>query len=154
MTAVNNPSPPPPVRGCRGKGARPHLVNHARSMRREPTPPERALWRALRAKAIAGLKFRRQNIIGRYIVDLYCEVDGATHADSTTDPVRDAWRATQGIKVIRFSNNEVLGNLAGVLQIIAQTAVARTPLPTSSHNESGLCTDQSREDRAARQSER
>ena len=105
-------------------------------MRRNPTPSERVLWRALRAKAIDGLKFRRQEIIGRYIVDLYCsaaklvvEVDGATHAESATDPTRDAWLATQGIQVFRVWNNDVLSNLDGVLRVIAERAAARLAPP-------------------------
>ena len=109
------------------------LLDHAREMRRQPTPAEQMLWRALRAKALAGLKFRRQEPIGPYIVDFYCppaklvvELDGATHADSRTDLARDAWLATQGIRVMRVWNNDVMGNLDGVLRVIGDAA---TPPP-------------------------
>jgi very-short-patch-repair endonuclease len=108
-------------------------VRLAKTMRCQPTPPERVLWRALRAGSLAGLKFRRQQPIGSYIVDFYCaaaklvvEVDGATHADSRTDPARDAWLATRGIRVMRVWNNDVMSNLDGVLRVIGDTA---TPPP-------------------------
>ena len=68
-----------------------------------------------------GVKFRRQSVIGRYIVDFVCfekklviEVDGGQHNHSHGDVVRDQWLKTQGFEVMRFWNNEVLGNLDGV----------------------------------------
>jgi very-short-patch-repair endonuclease len=61
-------------------------------MRREPTEPERLLWKALRTGGLGGLKFRRQVPSGRYIVDCYgasakfaVEVDGITHVESAQD---------------------------------------------------------------------
>ena len=102
-------------------------------MRREPTPPEWRLWQALRREALHGLKFRRQQPIGRYIVDFYCssanmvvEVDGATHAVGGSDAVRDAWLQTRGIRVFRIWNNEVMGNLEGVLSAIFAAGSGRT----------------------------
>lgn len=72
-----------------------------------------------------GVKFRRQSIIGEYIVDFVCfekrlivEVDGGQPADSDADKKRDQWMAEQGFKVLRFWNNEVLGNRSGVLERI------------------------------------
>jgi very-short-patch-repair endonuclease len=109
-------------------------VDHARAMRRQPTPSERKLWFALRNWQVDGLKFRRQVLIGPYIADFFCpaarlviEVDGATHAGSETDPRRDQWMRAQGLRVLRVWNNEVMGNLEGVLEIIR--AAAREPLP-------------------------
>ena len=103
-------------------------------MRRNPTSAEHALWRALRAKTADGLKFRRQAPIGRYIADFYCaetrmvvELDGASHDDAPEDAVRDAWMRGQGITVLRFWNNEVLGNLDGVLRIILSAIPHGTP---------------------------
>ncbi len=103
-------------------------------MRREPTPPERNLWRALRNGQLNGLKFRRQVVMGRYIADFYCsparlviEIDGATHVDNPDDLNRDAWMASQSLRVLRFWNNEVMGNLNGVLLVIQ--AAAGEPLP-------------------------
>jgi very-short-patch-repair endonuclease len=112
-------------------------------MRRDATPPERLLWQALRRETLNGLKFRRQAPIGRFIADFYCssaklvvEVDGATHVGKTSDGTRDAWLLTQGIRVFRVWNNEVMGNLAGVLAAIS--AVARTPPPAPSHKGRGF----------------
>ncbi len=62
-------APPPLAGGGRGEGAARTMLAHARAMHQQPTPPEHALWRALRTKALDGLKFRRQAPIGRYIVD-------------------------------------------------------------------------------------
>jgi very-short-patch-repair endonuclease len=97
-------------------------------MRRDATPPEHRLWQALRREAL-GLKWRRRQPIGRYIVDFYCssarlvvEVDGATHADPAADAARDAWLAAQGLRVLRFWNNEVMGNPEGVLAAIFAAA--------------------------------
>jgi very-short-patch-repair endonuclease len=63
------------------------LLAHARALRRESTDAERMLWRHLRARQLAGFKFRRQEVIGPYIVDFVCfdarliiEIDGGQHA--------------------------------------------------------------------------
>jgi very-short-patch-repair endonuclease len=72
-----------------------------------------------------GLKFKRQQPVGRYIVDFVClekklviEIDGGQHDESQTDKQRDAWLSQQGYKVLRFWNNEVFQNLDGVLEAI------------------------------------
>jgi very-short-patch-repair endonuclease len=90
-------------------------------MRREPTKAERAVWRMLRAKQLAAHKFRRQAVIGRYIVDFVCherclviEIDGGQHARSPRDKARTEWLESQGYRVLRFWNNDVLENLEGV----------------------------------------
>jgi very-short-patch-repair endonuclease len=98
-------------------------------MRRNPTPFERKLWFALRAKRFAGAKFRQQQVIGRYIVDFACrlpcmlviEVDGDSHAaQSDYDARRDVTLAASGYQVLRFTNADVGGNLDNVLTTIAQ----------------------------------
>jgi len=105
-------------------------------MRREPTDPERRLWNALRRDAL-GLKARRQVPLGPYIADFYVpavrlviELDGHTHvdADADADAARDAWFAAHGVRVLRFSNDEVMRNLPGVLAAIQ--AAAPPPSPT------------------------
>jgi BirA family biotin operon repressor/biotin-[acetyl-CoA-carboxylase] ligase len=118
----------------RGKPHMPELLTHARTMRQQPTPAERMLWQALQLKQI-GRKWRRQAPIGPYIVDFYCadlrlvvEVDGATHADSDRDNLRDAWLRAQGFTILQLWNNDVLGNLPGVLQRIAAYP-SSNPLP-------------------------
>jgi very-short-patch-repair endonuclease len=97
-------------------------------MRREPTPLEHRLWLALRAKRFEGAKFRRQVVIGRYIVDFACrsprmlviELDGDTHgAQADYDAQRTALLEARGYEVIRFTNADVASNLKGVLEAIA-----------------------------------
>ncbi|HEX4260428.1 MAG TPA: endonuclease domain-containing protein [Acetobacteraceae bacterium] len=119
-------------------------VEHARAMRREATPAERALWRGLQARRLGGLKFRRQVPIGPFVVDFYCpeaklviEVDGETHADPSADADRTAFLEARGMGVIRFWNNEVLGNLEGVLEGIARAASSPPPLEGGGRGEEG-----------------
>jgi very-short-patch-repair endonuclease len=104
------------------------LLERARQMRREPTPFEHRLWLALRAKCFEGTKFRRQVVIGRYIVDFACrsptmlviELDGDTHgAQADYDARRTTLLEARGYKVIRFTNADVARNLEGVLEVIA-----------------------------------
>jgi very-short-patch-repair endonuclease len=89
------------------------LQTRARAMRREPTFAEKALWKVLREKRLAGLRFRRQVAMGNYIVDFACfsprmivELDGAAHRDPEYDAARDRWFESQGFKVLRFSNDD------------------------------------------------
>jgi len=96
--------------------------------RRQPTPAEQMLWRALRAKALAGLKFRRQEPIGSYIVDFYChaaklavELDGRRHEwFAGYDEGRTEVLERLGVRIIRFSNDEVCGDLDSVLERIGE----------------------------------
>lgn len=88
---------------------------HARRMRREPTEAEARLWRHLRAHRFAGFKFKRQQPIDHYIVDLIClskrlviEVDGSQHVELRDDDARTAYLERQGFRVIRFWNDDVL----------------------------------------------
>ena len=113
------------------------LIARVKSMRREPTEPEYRLWLQLRAERFQGAKFRRQKVIGPYIVDfasrgpmLVIEVDGDTHAGREMhDAVRTRYLETQGYRVIRVSNIDVMRNMDGVLQYLGE---ALAPLPTLS----------------------
>jgi very-short-patch-repair endonuclease len=95
---------------------------NSRRLRREMTDAEKLLWRHLRMKQFEGYKFRRQHPLGNYIVDFVCldaglvlEVDGGQHAEcKDSDADRTRWLETKGIRVMRFWNNEVLGNIEGV----------------------------------------
>src|ERR1044071_114198 len=111
------------------------LVATARRLRRDQTDAERKLWFRLRDRRLAGLKFRRQMPIDRYVADFCCEsarliieLDGGQHADRT---VSDAERTTaleaQGYLVLRFWNNDVLRNIDGVLQTIVDTVTPEPP---------------------------
>ena len=102
------------------------LTQISRILRNDPTEAEKHLWYALRLENL-GVKFRRRAPIGRYIVDFVCfekklivEVDGGQHAESGDDAVRDQWLNEQGFKVLRFWNNDVLGNRDGVIQKIIE----------------------------------
>ncbi|MDI9848633.1 DUF559 domain-containing protein [Rhodoblastus sp. 17X3] len=103
----------------------------ARAMRCEPTEAEAALWRILRNRRLATLKFRRQAPIPPYIVDFICfqhriivEADGSQHAESRYDEKRDAFLASQGFIVLRFWNHDVLNNP----RIIEDTILTRCGL--------------------------
>jgi very-short-patch-repair endonuclease len=102
----------------------------ARGMRRSPTMAEKKLWWHLHHLSVNGSHCRRQVRVGRYIVDfashkarLVIEVDGGQHADNAADAVRTNFIEGQGYRVLRFWNNDVLGNIDGVLEVI-QTAIA------------------------------
>ncbi|KPM32410.1 5-methyltetrahydrofolate:homocysteine methyltransferase-cobalamin binding domain [Croceitalea dokdonensis DOKDO 023] len=104
------------------------LKEHARKMRSQPTKAEQLLWSALSVKNLDGYKFRRQHIIGEFIADFIClkknliiEVDGSIHQlpdNKKSDAERTQWLEQQGYRVIRFTNDEVLGNLEGVFDVI------------------------------------
>jgi very-short-patch-repair endonuclease len=98
------------------------LIKRARYMRANPTDAERKLWHLLRDRRLDHLKWRRQFIVDdRYIVDFVClsrrliiEADGGQHADSREDAQRDDWLKSQDFTILRFWNNDVLTNIAGV----------------------------------------
>ena len=97
------------------------------------------MWQRLRAGQLYGLKFRRQVPIGPYIVDFFCpgvrlvvEIDGVTHVGATRDGIRDRWLEGEGYRVLRVWNNEVMGNLEGVLELIRQVARGENPSPQPS----------------------
>jgi BirA family biotin operon repressor/biotin-[acetyl-CoA-carboxylase] ligase len=103
------------------------LTGLARNLRNNATEAERRLWLHLRASQFGGVKFTRQFPIGDFIADFACrslrlaiELDGGQHADSATDANRNRVIEAHGYRVIRFWNNEVLGNIDGVLQVIAR----------------------------------
>ena len=98
----------------------------ARELRKNPTDAERLLWQRLRYWQIDGCKFRRQQPLGRYIVDFVClekrltiELDGGHHAEQIEyDADREAWLRAQGFSVLRFWNPDVFQNTDGVKQEI------------------------------------
>jgi very-short-patch-repair endonuclease len=93
-------------------------------MRREPTEPEKRLWRHLSNSQLGGFKFRRQAAIPPFIVDFFCpakglivEIDGETHV-AEADARRDVFMAARGFRTMRFTNDEVMTNMDGVLTAI------------------------------------
>ena len=99
-------------------------------MRREMTPAEDALWRRLRSSRLSGLHFRRQQIVDGFIVDFFCreaglvvEVDGAVHEmQRDYDAERDQVLEVRGLRVLRFTNDEVLRDRGAVLMRILREA--------------------------------
>ena len=104
-------------------------LQRARDQRRNPTRAEQILWAALRGKKLQSKKFRRQHIIGGYIVDFFCpecklviEVDGQHHDEADViwnDEKRTQQLEDRGHKVIRFSNKDVIEDLPSVLTAIS-----------------------------------
>ncbi len=111
----------------------------ARGLRKRQTDAERALWSKLRNKQIEGVKFRRQQPIGSYIVDfvslerkLIIEIDGGQHNQRKVrekDEEREKWLKEKGYQILRFWNNDVLTNIEGVLEKIKETLEEISPSP-------------------------
>ena len=114
------------------------IIVLAKKLRKNSTPAENLLWSRLRAEQLEGLKFRRQQLIGNYIIDFVCfekkiviEVDGGQHAiEKGKDSIRDEWLKGQGFKVLRFWNNEVLMNIESVLEVIRMDCLSPSPDPS------------------------
>ncbi|MBW1918467.1 MAG: DUF559 domain-containing protein, partial [Deltaproteobacteria bacterium] len=126
--------PSPSGRGVRGEGHHgpavipPDLLQFARNLRQQQTDAETKMWHLLRDRRLDGKKFRRQHPIPPYVVDFYChdaalviELDGGQHAESRRyDEKRTAFLEQNGLKVLRFWNNEVLQETEAVLETIWQ----------------------------------
>jgi len=142
-----DPRPPLPSGEGRGEGetrrnppAYPDTLDHSRALRRSPTDAEKALWLELRGRRLMGFRFRRQQPIGPFIVDFYCasarlvvEVDGGGHAlerKEDRDRERDRALESEGIRVLRFWNTEVLRNMEGVLEAIVKAIGRPSPRPS------------------------
>ena len=112
------------------------LTGIARRLRKQSTDTEQHLWRHLRERQIAGFKFRRQQPVGRYVVDfinlenkVVIELDGAQHALHPGDRIRDEWLRAEGYRVLRFWDNQVFSNLEGVLETIRDALLTPHPDP-------------------------
>lgn len=116
------------------------LRNHnefSRRLRREQTPEEKELWKALRGRRFAGFKFRRQHEVAPYFLDFYCplarlavELDGSGHGrpgQLKHDTERDAFLAAKGIAVLRLWNLEWNRNREGSLLEIWAALTRRVP---------------------------
>jgi len=143
----------PPLQG-RGRGwglaagRIAQLQDRAADMRRNPTEPEKRLWRHLNNGQLAGYKFRRQAVIQSWIADFLCprkglivEVDGDTHA-SAADLRRDAGLAALGYRVLHVTNADVMRDMEAVLRLVLNTLEAlpdrRAPHPNPSPEGEGL----------------
>lgn len=145
-------APPAPERGAADfvdkygwKTTNPVLYNFlnekAKEMRNKPTEAEKMLWNVLSDKGINGFKFRRQHIIGEYIVDFVClekrliiEVDGSIHnlpEQKEHDKIRTECLESKGFKIIRFSNNQVLSNIFNTIENIRNELSTKSEAPPS-----------------------
>ena len=104
------------------------MATLSRQFRSNQTDAERRLWRELRDRRFLGFKFRRQHPVPSYVVDFACiekklvvGLDGGQHAVHTEkDADRTRYLEAQGFRVLRFWNNEVLGNIEGVLATLRE----------------------------------
>ncbi|MBI2969056.1 MAG: DUF559 domain-containing protein, partial [Bacteroidetes bacterium] len=102
------------------------LKDFVKEHRSVPTEAEKIFWELIRGKRLDGYKFRRQHIIGYYIADFVClqeklvvEIDGLIHElpeNKTSDEERTRYLNKKGFSVIRFTNNEIIGNPDGVIE--------------------------------------
>jgi len=109
-------------------GTNPKIMKRAAVLRKESTEAEKVLWEQLRRKQLYGLKFRRQHALKYFIADFYCheaklviEVDGGIHnqqQQKERDIARQNIISSWGIKVIRFTNDEVMNEMENVLEKI------------------------------------
>jgi very-short-patch-repair endonuclease len=113
------------------------LTKLARENRNNPTPAEKKIWyEVLCRKQFEGYKFTRQKPIADFIVDFYCsklqlviEIDGDTHAENAEyDEVRTKILNQYGLKVLQYTNRDVLNNIEGVYQDLMQIVNPPTPL--------------------------
>ncbi|MFM5954044.1 MAG: endonuclease domain-containing protein [Novosphingobium sp.] len=116
----------------------------SRELRQNATEPEKRLWSALSARKVAGVRFNRQFPVGPFICDfvsrgakLVIEVDGETHVGrEAEDAARTRFLGSQGYRVIRFTNTEVMTNLDGVVRQI-EIELSHRPSPNPSRKREG-----------------
>jgi len=106
------------------------LKQPSRELRKDLTEAEKLLWSKIRLKQLRGILFYRQKPLGEYIVDFYCpkaklviEIDGSQHNKQDAveyDKVRSEFLKSMGLSTLRFNNNNVLGNIERVIQIIEE----------------------------------
>ena len=114
------------------------FVLNARYLRKKSTPTEIKLWSALRGRRLAGLKFRRQYPVDRWIIDFFClekmagvEVDGSVHdIDSVKehDNAREEMLSRMGIRILRVSAIQIEKNLPMVLEANSLISLSSPPL--------------------------
>ena len=115
----------------------PEKLSTAKALRSNMTVAERLMWEAVRRNSLAGFHFRRQHVIAGFIVDFYChaarliiEIDGPIHEQRQDhDAERSQILESAGLRVIRFTNDEVLNDLPAVLQQIRSRLRPNPPTP-------------------------
>jgi len=114
-----------------------NLKQLARQLRRDMTDAERQLWAKLRKKQLKGYQFYRQKPVGDYIVDFFCprvklviEVDGRQHFSDEMreyDRIREDFLSSLGLRVLRFTNTEVLTHTEKVIKSIEREMPGKNP---------------------------
>ena len=104
------------------------LKEYSKTLRNNMTDVERLLWSKLKSSQLEGYQFNRQKPIGNYIVDFYCvkaniviEIDGGQHytdEGKEKDIIRDKYMVGRGLRVLRFSDTDVLKNIEGIIETI------------------------------------
>ena len=125
------------ARAVRGRTSS-QTVQTARRLRRQLTDAEQVLWSALRDSRMQGIKFRRQHPFGPYVLDFFCvnaqlavELDGGIHdqpEQKDYDAERTAFLEANGLRVLRFRNEEIADKLDDVMRAILEAA-SPTPCP-------------------------
>jgi very-short-patch-repair endonuclease len=118
------------------KRTNPKTMHRAGELRREPTPAEKKLWAYLHGNKLNGVNFRRQHAIGNFVPDfvsikkkLVIELDGSQHLEQEEyDVARTRYLESQGYKVIRFWNNDVMNNIEGILRAIEVALTDEAPI--------------------------
>ena len=128
------------ARAVRGRTSS-QTVQTARRLRRQLTDAEQVLWSALRDSRMQGIKFRRQHPFGPYVLDFFCvnaqlavELDGGIHdqpEQKDYDAERTAFLEANGLRVLRFRNEEIADKLDDVMRAILEAA-SPTPQPPPS----------------------
>ncbi len=115
------------------------MTDRSRSLRRSSTYPERAVWTLVRNRQLDGMRFRRQQAIGPYIVDFYCsaarlvvEIDGESHdGREEEDAKRTSYLQGRGLRLLRLTNDEVVSDREAVADAILAAAARPPPRPSS-----------------------
>ena len=113
-------------------------IERCKRLRKDQTDAEAKLWSILRNRRLGGIKFRRQHPIGKYILDFYCPAhklsigaDGGQHYDDNgrrEDEARTKILSKHGVRIIRFSDLDILNDMEGVYEAILKSPC---PLPAS-----------------------
>jgi very-short-patch-repair endonuclease len=118
-------------------------INRCRELRKNLTDAEKKLWALLRNRQLVGVKFRRQFSIGGYILDFYSpeymlgiEADGGQHYEDTIrqrDEIRTKELYKFGVKILRFSDRDILNNIDGVFEAIRESLTDKKGFPPHLH---------------------
>ena len=108
-----------------------NLKQHSRQLRKNMTDAERQLWAKIRMRQLKGYQFYRQKPIGDYIIDFFCpkaklviEVDGSQHSSEEmieNDRIRDEYISSLGLRVLRFTNTDVMAGIERVVEKIEES---------------------------------